>query len=118
MLGHKVSRERIGMELDGMMGGPDPVLAVQLLRRLCLFEAVFEVHPSATEDVTEEFAAAGSALFAALHAILCAWDPQPSSDERRQAMLAGLLLPLRQVELKSAKGRPQRCALFHAFVVS
>lgn len=62
MLGHKVSRERIGTELDGMIKGPDPLTALDLLKSLGLFEAVFEVHPSATEDVTSKFAAAGCAL--------------------------------------------------------
>jgi tRNA nucleotidyltransferase (CCA-adding enzyme) len=36
-LGAKVSRERVGAELDGMLGGPDPVAAVRLLHRLRLY---------------------------------------------------------------------------------
>ena len=30
MLGHKVSRERIGTELDGMIKGPDPLMALEV----------------------------------------------------------------------------------------
>jgi tRNA nucleotidyltransferase/poly(A) polymerase len=110
MLGHKVSRERVGNELDGMLTGPDPVAAVRLLQRMGLFEAVFAVHPSAGGDVTEAFAAAGAALLGAAHRVLGAWAPAPAlgADERRQALLAALLLPLRGVELRAAKGRAQR----------
>jgi len=109
MLGHKVSRERIGAELEGMIGGPDPVAAVHLLQRLRLFEAVFEVHPSATADVTELFASAGSTLVSALYDVLSSLQDIPSleADARRQILLAALLLPLRAAEVVSAKGKTQ-----------
>lgn len=112
MLGHKVSRERIGTELDGMLRGPNPVMAVDILRRLHLFEAVFEVHPSATADVVEQFAAAGAALMTATHGMAKAWAaaPQSPSDEWRQLLLAALLLPLRNIQVTTAKGKPQSMA--------
>lgn len=50
MLGHKVSRERIGTELDGMIKGPDPLMALDLLRTMGLFEAVFEVYPPVSHN--------------------------------------------------------------------
>lgn len=112
MLGHKVSRERIGAELDGMLNGPDPVAAVEVLRRLRLFEAVFEVHPSATTDVTEEFAAAGTALLTAAFDITAAWKPELviSLEERRLLLLAALLLPLRRCSVEGPKRKPQTMA--------
>jgi tRNA nucleotidyltransferase/poly(A) polymerase len=117
MLGHKVSRERIGTELDGMLNGPDPVAAVDVLRRLRLFEAVFEVHPSATADVTDEFAAAGTALLTAAFDILAAWketkllpEAEVSLEDRRLLLLAALLLPLRRCTVLGAKGKTQSMA--------
>jgi len=117
MLGHKVSRERIGTELDGMLNGPDPVAAVDVLRRLRLFEAVFEVHPSATADVTDEFAAAGTALLTAAYDVLAAWKEKDvagvealSLEDRRLLLLAALLLPLRRCTVLGAKGRVQSMA--------
>jgi tRNA nucleotidyltransferase/poly(A) polymerase len=117
MLGHKVSRERIGTELDGMLNGPDPVAAVDVLRRLRLFEAVFEVHPSATADVTDEFAAAGTALLTASYDILAAWNEKNEKEEekvsledRRLLLLSALLLPLRRCTVLGTKGRPQSMA--------
>lgn len=104
MLGHKVSRERIGTELDGMIKGPDPLTALDLLKSMGLFEAVFEVHPSATEDVTSKFAAAGCTLGKTACSMLLNWSDVfeghdgldlESADVRRQTILAALLLPLR-----------------------
>lgn len=124
-LGHKVSRERIGAELEGMFQGPDPVGAVQLLNRLRLFEAVFEVHPSATADVTAEFANAGSVLVDMYIKVMSSWkdidsvisnedntyiDAETKDDSvamRRQSLLAALLLPLRACQVTGIKGRLQ-----------
>lgn len=116
MLGHKVSRERIGTELDGMFKGPDPLTALDLLRSMGLFEAVFEVHPSTTEDVTSKFAAAGSTLGKAVCSMLLNWtdlfkdhdglDLQ-SADLRRQTILGALLLPLRYTRVPLNKNKTQ-----------
>jgi tRNA nucleotidyltransferase/poly(A) polymerase len=118
MLGHKVSRERIGTELDGMLNGPDPVASVDVLRRLRLFEAVFEVHPSATADVTDAFAAAGTVLLTAAYDVLGAWKEKDAAEvevsvsleDRRLVLLAALLLPLRRCTVLGAKGRMQSMA--------
>lgn len=110
-LGHKVSRERVGAELDGMLTGPDPASAVHLLQQLRLFEAVFEVHPSAGQDITEEFADAGTALLTAAWDVLAAWSPpEAGAAERRFTLLAALLLPLRHAIAPGPKGKPQSMA--------
>jgi hypothetical protein len=115
-LGHKVSRERIGAELDGMLNGPNPVGAVRLLRTLRLFEAVFEVHPSAGSDVVEEFASVGTALLTAAYDVMhhAEWakDSQDCSPEaKRLTLLAALLLPLRKAMVNSgSKGKSQSMA--------
>ncbi|GAK68294.1 tRNA nucleotidyltransferase [Moesziomyces antarcticus] len=43
----KVSRERFGIEVDKMLKGPNPLLALFLLHRLELFPLVFHPQPSA-----------------------------------------------------------------------
>ncbi len=124
MLGHKVSRERIGTELDGMIKGPDPLMALDLLRSMRLFEAVFEVHPSAAGgDVPAAFAAAGSELGKAACEALSAWadlfdggkdgedgELAGSLDARRQTILGALLLPLRQARVPLGKSKTQSMA--------
>lgn len=116
MLGHKVSRERIGTELDGMINGPDPLTALDLLRSMGLFEAVFEVHPSATDDVTTAFAIAGSTLGKSVCNMLMNWegvfDGHPGvdlrgKDVRRQTILGALLLPLRYARVPTTKNKMQ-----------
>ena len=124
MLGHKVSRERIGAELDGMLNGPDPVTAIDLLKSLGLFEAVFEVHPSATEDVTTKFALAGSTLAKTACAMVMNWGSifedvygngshtrdvfqLDDSDTKRQTIMGAMLLPLRCAMVPYSKTKMQ-----------
>ena len=116
MLGHKVSRERIGTELDGMIKGPDPLMALDLLRNMRLFEAVFEVHPSAEDDVPAAFAAAGSALGKSACEMLSTWGDifeghdgldLGSVDAKRQTILGALLLPLRHARVPFNKNKTQ-----------
>ena len=123
MLGHKVSRERIGTELDGMIKGPDPLMALDLLRSMRLFEAVFEVHPSAAGgDVPAAFAAAGSELGKSACEALSAWGDVfqgdglasgldlAGQDVRRQTILGALLLPLRHARVPFGKSKTQSMA--------
>lgn len=116
MLGHKVSRERIGTELDGMIKGPNPLMALDLLRTMGLFEAVFEVHPSADEDVPAAFAAAGSELGKSACDMLSSWVDvfeghegldTDSADAKRQTILGALLLPLRHARVPYNKNKTQ-----------
>ncbi|WFD20897.1 CCA tRNA nucleotidyltransferase [Malassezia caprae] len=44
-LSRKVSRERVGIEVDKMLAGPDPHHALKLLAELHLYPAVFELPP-------------------------------------------------------------------------
>ena len=48
-LEHKVSRERVGRELEGCLLGEHPLLAVQLIRDMHVFPAVFQV-PTDVQD--------------------------------------------------------------------
>eukprot|EP00887_Chlorella_sp_A99_P006656 scaffold3.g6656.t1 len=111
----KVSRERIGTEFQGMVHGPDPVLALQLIHRLRLFEAVFVLPDAVAASLpSEELSAAATALAAGAYDALAALDSEPPGpeaggvgrDARRQLLLAALLLPLRALSVRGHKGRP------------
>lgn len=107
-LGHKVSRERIGTELEGMLAGPDPVGAVKLLDKLGLFEAVFEV-PLHIAPRAEGFPDAGTALLEHAHAVMKQWEPLKvlTLEEKRQLLIAALFLPLRELQTANGKNRLQ-----------
>lgn len=106
-LGHKVSRERVGAELDGMLRGPDPVASVQLLHRLRLFEDVFMLPDSVPASTLPLLSAAGSALLGSAHATLRSWAPKEGlgPEELRLTLLAAALMPLRGMALRTAKGK-------------
>ncbi|KAJ2390238.1 CCA tRNA nucleotidyltransferase, mitochondrial, partial [Coemansia sp. RSA 2559] len=53
----KISRERVGVEVDKMVGGPHPLLAIEMLVSYGLYNAVFRVPAEAASD---ESAAAAS----------------------------------------------------------
>jgi len=100
-LGHKVSRERIGAELEGMLKGPDPVGAIRLLDKLRLFEAVWGLESTAGFP-----ADAATVLMETTHQLMNQLNSEDES-ERRQCLLAALLLPIRGIQISNAKGKPQ-----------
>ncbi|KAI3436201.1 hypothetical protein D9Q98_002255 [Chlorella vulgaris] len=108
-LAHKVSRERVGSELEGMFHGADPLTALRLLHRLRIFAAVFLLPPSAAAAVSEvTFGAAASALALAALAEMQAWQhPEAGFDQeaRRRCLLAAVLLPVAGLQVPAAKGK-------------
>lgn len=48
-LTEKVSRERFGIEVDKMLRGPDPLLALDLIKNLDLFPIIFQPAPNSGE---------------------------------------------------------------------
>jgi hypothetical protein len=111
-LAHKVSRERIGAELEGMMHGADPVMALRLLHRLRIFGAVFAVPPSVIAGLSEDaFGAAANRLAVSAYDEIQAWaHPECGFDQdsRRRCMLAAVLLPIADLQVPVAKGKPMR----------
>ncbi|KAK9810386.1 hypothetical protein WJX72_009795 [[Myrmecia] bisecta] len=112
-LGKKVSRERVGTELEGMMSGPAPVRAVQDIERLRLFPSVFSVPEDSAAELGENYGSPCVAVMAAVDQILQRWQPQTplSKEERRLALLAALLLPLRKCETSAPKGKNKKVPL-------
>lgn len=109
-LAHKVSRERVGSELEGMLHGADPVMALRLLHRLRIFTAVFALPPAVEHLLSEDaFGAAANCLASGAFDAMEAWaHPECGFDQdaRRRCMLAAVLLPLAGVTVPAAKGKP------------
>ncbi|CAH2033639.1 unnamed protein product [Thlaspi arvense] len=105
-LGEKISRERIGNEIDLMISGNGPVSAVTYLSDLKLFGAVF-AFPSSSEPAPSENC--GSVCQAYLEAM---WSliqtpglGKFSGEQRRLALYAALFLPFRKTVYKDNKGK-------------
>ena len=105
-LGHKISRERIGTELEGMFNGAAPARAVLLLERLRLFPAVFSPPPQCAAALGAGFGAPCASALAATEALLKASGLEAwlSVEERRLLLLAGCLMPLRRATIPTAGG--------------
>ncbi|ESQ34527.1 hypothetical protein EUTSA_v10007128mg [Eutrema salsugineum] len=105
-LGEKISRERIGNEIDLMISGNGPVSAVKYLSDLKLFRVVF-AFPSSSEPVPSEDC--GSLCQAYLEAM---WSliqtpglGKFSGEQRRLALYAALFLPFKKIVYKDNKGK-------------
>ncbi|KAI0271652.1 hypothetical protein BC834DRAFT_967099 [Gloeopeniophorella convolvens] len=61
----KITRERVGEELDKMMGGRNPLLSIHLLDSLSLFPAVFHIPPAIASILSSAPAASSQAIVAA-----------------------------------------------------
>ncbi|PSC76867.1 CCA tRNA nucleotidyltransferase 2 [Micractinium conductrix] len=115
-LAHKVSRERVGAELEGMLHGPDPVMAVRLLHRLRIFTAVFAPPPATAGGALpseDAFGSAACSLTVEAFDAMQAWKhPECGFDQeaQRRCMLAAVLLPLAGLTVPAAKGKPVSAA--------
>ncbi|CAI5474566.1 unnamed protein product [Closterium sp. Yama58-4] len=113
-LGNKVSKERIGKEVELMLKSRDPYAAISLVVDLNLFPIVFPLPhaPSHTADVPpdDELPGLCEASFAATCTRLHQWEkhlPQAlidhSSDLSVGLLLAALLMPLRHAHYLDRK---------------
>eukprot|EP00878_Enallax_costatus_P025390 GHUV01027165.1.p1 GENE.GHUV01027165.1~~GHUV01027165.1.p1 ORF type:complete len:349 (+),score=115.59 GHUV01027165.1:497-1543(+) len=107
-LGSKVSRERIGTELEGMFNGPAPTAAVRLLQQLRLFDQVLKPPPDVQQLLGSEFGRPCVEIMAAAEAMLVQLKLELSPEDRRLLLLAALLLPLRSLSysVKANKQQP------------
>ncbi|XP_017984363.1 PREDICTED: putative CCA tRNA nucleotidyltransferase 2 [Theobroma cacao] len=105
-LADKISRERIGTEIDLMISGNQPVQAVDYICDLTLFWVVFNLPPGVEPAVSEECyrlsAAYLDATWKLLQRIGCS---SFSGEQRRLALYSALFLPLRNATYKDRKGK-------------
>lgn len=98
-LSTKVSRERVGVEVESMLMGPHPVDAATMLARLGLSRPVCSLPPPVIDAAPPSWP---WACAASLASGIAAWGGVPGAapacdDDRRVALLAAWLSPLRSV---------------------
>ncbi|PPS11746.1 hypothetical protein GOBAR_AA08891 [Gossypium barbadense] len=110
-LAAKISRERIGTEIDLMISGNQPVKAIDYICDLTLFWVVFSFPPKVEPAVSEECyrlsAAYLDASWKLIQLIGCSnFDVSNESDEQRRLCLySALFLPLRSAAYKDRKDK-------------
>eukprot|EP00193_Tetraselmis_chui_P001735 CAMPEP_0177751190 /NCGR_PEP_ID=MMETSP0491_2-20121128/238_1 /TAXON_ID=63592 /ORGANISM="Tetraselmis chuii, Strain PLY429" /LENGTH=476 /DNA_ID=CAMNT_0019266279 /DNA_START=316 /DNA_END=1742 /DNA_ORIENTATION=+ len=109
---HKVSKERVGTEFDGMVNGPDPVGAMNLVYQLRLFPAVFLPPPAFVHILGEDFGKPCIATMAAASSVLHQLPDKALLDgeAKRLCLLAALLLPLREIDVTQSGGKAAKQA--------
>ncbi|KAK4752010.1 hypothetical protein SAY87_020808 [Trapa incisa] len=105
-LAAKISKERIGTELDLMMSGNEPVEAVKYIYELKLFSVVFSIPPDYEPTLPEDYNRFCVAYMDA------GWNLLQSigsfafnDDQRRLALYASLFFPLRKATYKDKKAK-------------
>jgi len=106
-LADKVSRERVGTEVAGMLEGPRPAVALALLSSLGLSSTVFRVPDgcAAPDGWGASGVACAEAAVATLRHLSAAqpWVVGLAAEERRVALLAAMLAPLRGMRQPGGK---------------
>ncbi|XP_057976428.1 tRNA nucleotidyltransferase cca2 [Malania oleifera] len=105
-LAQKISRERIGHEIDLMISGNQPVKAMTYICDLKLFWAVFNLppdfEPSASEGCDRICLAYMDALWNLIQLIGCSTF---NDEQRRLALYAAVFLPFRETVYKDNKAK-------------
>jgi tRNA nucleotidyltransferase/poly(A) polymerase len=110
-LAHKVSRERIGAELEGMFNGPAPVDALRLLETLGLFSTVFSL-PEACPTASIPYGEVSGVCMGAAVSLASALGLELDQEDRRFLLMAALLLPLRHLEVNELLSTMQQSPHF------
>ncbi|KAL6525238.1 hypothetical protein OROMI_030831 [Orobanche minor] len=104
-LSSKISRERIGREIDLMISGPQPVMATTYISELQLFRAVFSL-PSVVEPPTPEGCERLSVAYMdTTWRYLKSVGSSFNDEQRRLCLYAALFLPFRSAVYTVKKDR-------------
>jgi tRNA nucleotidyltransferase (CCA-adding enzyme) len=107
---NKISRERIGTEVDKMLSGPSPFLSLQLIHQYGLYPTVF-TSPSGVplsqppEDASQAVSAVGAVQWLLRETTDSSLRTTANKEERRNLYLAAALLPYLSV-MSEVKNRP------------
>ncbi|KAM1759915.1 hypothetical protein EV2_002885 [Malus domestica] len=105
-LSAKISRERIGTEIDLMISGNQPVQAVAYISDLKLFWVVFSLHTKHEPAVSEGCdRLCVSYLEATWNLIQLIGQSTFTDEQRRLSLYAAMFLPLRKTIYKDNKGK-------------
>ncbi|OMO88926.1 hypothetical protein CCACVL1_08108 [Corchorus capsularis] len=102
----KISRERIGTEIDLMISGNQPVKAIDYICDLTLFWVVFNLPPNVEPAIPEECYRLSAAYLDATWRLIqliqgCSFD----DEQGRLALYSALFLPLRNATYKDRKAK-------------
>ncbi|KAE8666400.1 Polynucleotide adenylyltransferase family protein isoform 4 [Hibiscus syriacus] len=105
-LAAKISRERIGTEIDLMISGNQPVKAINYICDLTLFWVVFSLPPKVEPAVSEECNRLSAAyLDASWQLIQLIGCSNFDDEQRRLCLYSALFLPLRSTTYKDRKDK-------------
>ncbi|KAM7279139.1 hypothetical protein ACFE04_006273 [Oxalis oulophora] len=109
-LAAKISRERIGTEVDLMISGNQPVKAMGYICDLTLFKVIFslpaEFEPDVSEDCYRLCIAYLDATWNFIQSIdSYTFDVSWKDEQKRLSFYAALFLPLRETTYKDKKGK-------------
>ncbi|KAL4278703.1 hypothetical protein GQ457_03G031360 [Hibiscus cannabinus] len=105
-LAAKISRERIGTEIDLMISGNQPVKAIDYICDLTLFWVVFSLPPKVEPAVSEEcYRLSAAYLDASWQLIQLIGCSNFDDEQRRLCLCSALFLPLRSATYKDRKDK-------------
>ncbi|TYH72748.1 hypothetical protein ES332_D05G276700v1 [Gossypium tomentosum] len=105
-LAAKISRERIGTEIDLMISGNQPVKAIDYVCDLTLFWVVFSLPPKVEPAVSEEcYRLSAAYLDASWKLIQLIGCSNFGDEQRRLCLYSALFLPLRSAAYKDRKDK-------------
>ncbi|GAV65734.1 PolyA_pol domain-containing protein [Cephalotus follicularis] len=105
-LSAKISRERIGTEIDLMMAGNQPVKAMISICDLTLFDIIFSLPPNFEPAVSEEYHRLCIAYLESACNLVQLIDNSTFNDEQiRLSFYAALFLPFRESTYKDKKAK-------------
>ncbi|XVE66833.1 hypothetical protein DITRI_Ditri08aG0111400 [Diplodiscus trichospermus] len=105
-LAAKISRERIGTEIDLMISGNRPVKAIDHICDLTLFWVVFDLPPKTEPAVSEEcYRLSAAYLDATWKIIQLIGSSSFDGEQRRLCLYSALFLPLRSATYKDQKAK-------------
>ncbi|KAB2083357.1 hypothetical protein ES319_A05G261000v1 [Gossypium barbadense] len=105
-LAAKISRERIGTEIDLMISGNQPVKAIDYICDLTLFWVVFSFPPKVEPAVSEEcYRLSAAYLDASWKLIQLIGCSNFDDEQRRLCLYSALFLPLRSAAYKDRKDK-------------
>lgn len=103
----KITRERVGVEVAGMLQGPHPVLSAEHILDLLLFPVVFSIPDPVHHQVGPNYGNSCMEVLRHGHRLMLARNILDSDDSKRVACITALLLPLRCVQVPLKKGKTQ-----------
>ncbi|CAN1324403.1 tRNA nucleotidyltransferase cca2 [Linum perenne] len=105
-LAAKISKERVGTEIELMISGNQPVKAMSYISDLTLYRTVFclpsEIQPEVSEGFEKKSTDYLDAAWSLIHSIGYA---SFTDQQRRLALYAALFLPFREITYKVVKGK-------------